>query len=49
MSGHKNFEEMVLYLRDNLEELQQKIGSSQRIEGLINWMDQRLDEIRRND
>jgi len=45
----QKFEEMVLYLRDNLEELQQKIGRSQRIEGLINWMDQRLDEIRRND
>ena len=45
----QKFEEIIMYLRDNLEELQQKMGKSQRIEGLIHWMDQRLKEIRRND
>ena len=46
--SHK-FEEIILQLRDNLEEVQEKLGKSQRIEGLIHWMDQRLKEIRRND
>ncbi|MGI9227610.1 MAG: hypothetical protein ACR2PU_02345 [Gammaproteobacteria bacterium] len=46
--SHK-FEEIILYLRDNLEDMQIKIGKNQRIEGLIHWMDQRLKEIRRND
>lgn len=45
----QKFEEIILYLRDNLEELQQKMGKSQRIEGLIHWIDQRFKEIRRND
>lgn len=45
----QKFEEIISYLRDNLEELQQKMGKSQRIEGLIHWIDQRLKEIRRND
>lgn len=45
----QKFEEIILYLRDNLEELQKKMGRSQRIEGLIHWMDQRLGEIRRNE
>ena len=46
--SHK-FEEIILQLRNNLEELQEKLGKSQRIEGLIHWMDHRLKEIRRND
>lgn len=45
----QKFEEIILYLRDNLEDTQIKIGKNQRIEGLIHWMDQRLKEIRRND
>lgn len=45
----QKYEEIILYIRDNLEELQHKIGKSQRIEGLINWMEQRLGELRRND
>ena len=46
--AHK-FEDAFLQLRDNLEEIQEKLGKSQRIEGLIHWLDHRLKEIRRND
>ncbi len=46
--SHK-FEEIILYLKNNLEDLQEKVGKNQRIECLIHWMDQRLKEIRRND
>lgn len=45
----QKFEEIILQLRENLEVLQQKMGESQRFEGLIHWMDQRLKEIRTND
>ncbi len=45
----QKYEEIVMHSLNNLEELQQKMGRSQRIEGLIHWMEQRLKEIRRND
>jgi len=45
----QKFEEIIFQLRENLEVLQQKMGESQRFEGLIHWKDQRLKEIRRND
>ncbi len=45
----QKFEEIIFQLRENLEVLQQKMGESQRFEGLIHWVDQRLKEIRRND
>ena len=46
--SHK-VEEMILQLRNNLQEFYSQMGKSQRIEGLIHWLDQRLKEIRRND
>ena len=45
----QKFEELVLYLREYLEGLQEKLGKSQRILGLIRWIDHKLDEIRRNE
>ncbi len=46
--SHK-YEEIILQLQDNLEEIQEKFTNSQRFEGLVHWLDQRLKEIRRND
>ena len=44
----QKFEELVLQIRNNLEEMQQVMGKSQRIQGLIHWLDQRIKEIHRN-
>lgn len=45
----EKFEELVLYLQEYLEGLQEKLGESQRIKGLIKWIEKRISEIRRND
>lgn len=45
----RKYEEMLMHLRNNLEELQQKMGRSQKVQGMIHWMDQRINEIRRNE
>ncbi len=42
----KKFEEIVIYVRDNLEELQQKTQDGQRIKGLIHWLEQHLSKIK---
>ena len=44
----QKFEDMLMHLRHNLEDFQRK-WNSQKIHGLIHWMDKKLEEIRRND
>ena len=44
----QKFEELILQLRNNLEEMQQVMGKSPRIQALIDWLDHRIGEIHRN-
>lgn len=44
----QKFEELILQLRNNLEEMQQIMGKNPRVQALIDWLDHRIGEIHRN-